>query len=83
MVGSTFSPAVRTVFSGAIVQWVNKDTLTHTVVLDSGPDTTFDSGDIVAGASFSHHFGTVGTYEYHCRIHGLPGAGMHGTLVVQ
>jgi plastocyanin len=26
---------------------------------------------------------TLGTYQYHCRIHGAPSSGMSGTLVVQ
>jgi plastocyanin len=26
---------------------------------------------------------TAGTYQYHCTLHGLPGSGMHGTIVVQ
>ena len=83
MEGLQFDPSTRIVQSGAIVQWVNHDTLTHTVVLDSGPDSLFDSGDILPGASFTHHFGALGTYAYHCRIHGSPGSGMAGTVVVQ
>ena len=66
-----------------LVQWVNKDSVAHTVVLDSGPDSAFDSGDVAPGSSFSRHFGAIGTYQYHCRIHGSPGSGMSGTLVVQ
>ena len=83
MQGFQFVPSTRTVGSGAIVQWVNKDSVAHTVVLDSGPDSAFDSGDVAPGSSFSRHVGAIGTYQYHCRIHGSPGSGMSGTLVVQ
>jgi len=83
MQGLNFVPATRIVGSGAIVQWVNRDTVTHTVVLDSGPDSLFDSGDVLPGGSYSRHFGALGTYQYHCRIHGAPSSGMSGTLVVQ
>jgi len=85
MQGLAFVPATRTVSAGTTVQWVNQDGTTHTVVKDSGPAgaPAFDSGNIGSGGSFSVRFDTPGTYEYHCVIHGTPGAGMHGTIVVQ
>lgn len=40
------------------------------------------STDFVPGDSYVHVFITPGTYSYYCSIHGSPGAGMYGTLVV-
>ena len=36
-----------------------------------------------AATSFTHTFRKAGTYRYHCAIHGGPGEGMAGTVVVQ
>ena len=77
-----FFPQTRTVAVGTTVQWVNQDGFTHTVTKDSGPGAAFNS-TVNAGSSFSVRFDVAGTYEYHCSIHGSPGAGMHGTIVVQ
>jgi plastocyanin len=40
------------------------------------------SPDFVPGDTYSHLFNVPGTYNYYCSIHGAPGAGMYGTLVV-
>lgn len=40
------------------------------------------STDFVPGDSYTHVFSVPGTYTYYCSIHGSPGAGMYGTLVV-
>jgi len=40
------------------------------------------STDFVPGDTYSHLFNVAGTYNYYCSIHGAPGAGMYGTLVV-
>ena len=40
------------------------------------------SPDFVPGDTYSHLFNVPGTYNYYCSIHGTPGAGMYGTLVV-
>jgi len=78
-----FNPATRTVSKGTTVQWVNQDGITHTVTWDGGPGPAFDSGNLAGGASFSVKFDSAGTYTYHCKIHGAPGSGMHGSVVVQ
>jgi plastocyanin len=78
-----FTPATRTVAVGTTVEWVNQDGITHTVTKDSGPGAAFDSGNLGSGGTFSVRFDSAGTYQYHCRIHGAPGSGMHGTVVVQ
>jgi plastocyanin len=33
--------------------------------------------------SYSFTFDTPGTYRYFCSVHGDPGSGMRGTIVVQ
>jgi plastocyanin len=40
------------------------------------------AADFVPGDTFSHLFTVPGTYSYYCSIHGSPGAGMYGVLVV-
>jgi plastocyanin len=69
-------PAKITVKKGATVKWFNKDGYAHTVTSDDG--TTFDSGNLAAGATFSYTANTVGTFDYHCKVH----SNMKGTLVV-
>lgn len=69
-------PAKITVKKGATVKWYNKDGYAHTVTSDDG--TTFDSGNMDAGATFSYTANTVGTFDYHCKVH----SNMKGTLVV-
>lgn len=78
-----FNPTTRTVAAGTAVTWTNQDGVGHTVTYDSGPGSSFDSGTIGAGGTFSVTFATAGTVQYHCKIHGSPGAGMHGTIIVQ
>jgi LPXTG-motif cell wall-anchored protein len=68
------------------VTWTNVGTAPHTVTADDG---SFDSspdcpGNINAciggGESYTHTFGTAGTFGYTCKVHG---AAMSGTVVVQ
>ena len=73
-----YSPASLTVTKGTVVKWVNDDSYPHTAASNDG--TTFDSGNIAAGSSFSYTANTVGTFNYHCTIHGTS---MSGTLVVK
>ncbi len=40
------------------------------------------AADFVPGDVYSHVFGVPGRYPYYCSIHGAPGAGMYGVLVV-
>jgi plastocyanin len=69
-------PAKITVKKGTTVKWYNQDGYAHTVTSDDG--STFDSGNLAAGATFSYTANTVGTFAYHCEVH----ANMKGTLVV-
>jgi len=43
------------------------------------PAKELDSGNILNGGNYVHTFNTVGTFNYHCTIHGL---GMAGSVIV-
>lgn len=73
--GFSFQPEVLKVKVGAKVTWTNDDTVAHTVTADT---TSFASGNLQAGGSFSFTFTRPGTYAYHCSIH----PSMHGSVVV-
>jgi plastocyanin len=74
--GMSFSPSSITVKVGITVKWTNNDYITHTVTSNDG--TTFNSGNVAAGGSFSFTPTVAGNFPYHCNIH----TGMTGTLVV-
>ena len=57
------------------VQWVNNDNMPHTV---TAVDGSFDSGNMNAGANFTHTFTQAGTYQYLCVYHHW----MHGSVTV-
>jgi plastocyanin len=73
--GFSFQPEVLKVKVGAKVTWTNDDTVAHTVTADT---TSFASGSLQPGGSFSFTFIRPGTYAYHCSIH----PSMHGSVVV-
>jgi plastocyanin len=78
MTNMTFSPSTKTVTKGTVVTWTNNDSFAHTVTSNDG--TSFDSGVINGGGTYSYTANTVGTFNYHCIIHGLA---MSGILIVQ
>lgn len=69
-----FSPATITVQPGTTVTWTNQDSATHTV-----NSTSFNSGNLSTGQTFTHAFTAAGTYNYTCGIH----PSMQGTVIVQ
>jgi len=73
----TFTPASKSVKVGTVVKWKNDDSYAHTVTSNDG--STFDSGTINGGGTYSYTTSVTGTFEYHCTIHGLA---MSGTLTV-
>lgn len=73
--GFSFQPEILKVKVGAKVTWTNDDTVAHTVTADT---TSFASGNLQPGGSFSFTFTRPGTYAYHCSIH----PSMHGSVVV-
>jgi plastocyanin len=76
--GMTFNPATITINAGQTVTWdwvgSNHSTTSDTSIWDSGVHN--------AGFSFVQNFPAAGSFPYHCVIHGSPGAGMHGTVIV-
>lgn len=64
--GNSFNPGTLTTTVGQKITWTNNDSYAHTVTSDNG---LFDSGNILAGSSFSYIFTKTGTYTYHCTIH--------------
>lgn len=77
----SFSPATVKIKKGTTVTWTNNDTIGHNVVADDANN----SGGLPAshalmgqGETFSHTFGTVGTFTYHCTPHPF----MKGTVEV-
>ncbi|MEJ7626670.1 MAG: plastocyanin/azurin family copper-binding protein [Ferruginibacter sp.] len=73
----SYSPATVTVARGTIVKWTNTSGSPHTVTADN--NTTFNSPTLAPGNMFSVTTATVGTFPYHCLIHGIS---MSGTLEV-
>ena len=70
-----FNPSTLNVQVGTTVMWINKDSVTHHVVSDTG---VFDSGDLATGQSYNYTFNQTGSFPYHCSIH----PSMTGTIVV-
>lgn len=50
---------------------------------DSAAAWGVTSDELVPGASYSHVFLEPGSYPYYCSIHGVPGKGMYGVVVVE
>ena len=81
--GMTFTPSVLNINPGDTVQWNNVSGF-HNVngtqaTYPSNPES-FGNGPASAPWTYTHVFNTVGTYNYHCDVHGT---GMSGTINVQ
>ena len=86
---TVFTPAAITINVGDRVTFINKGGL-HNVVADdnsfrcargcdgSGGNGTASSSTWVVSLTFN----TPGTIGYYCEIHGAPGQGMFGTIMV-
>jgi amicyanin len=68
-------PELR-VKKGSTVTWKNEDGTAHTV---TASDNSFDSGSMAKGATFSHTFTEVGTFDYSCTFH----PNMKGKIIVE
>ena len=75
IVDFAFDPMLTGVAVGDTVTWVNYGAEHHTVTAD---DSSFTSGNLAPGESFSATFAATGSYTYRCRIH----PSMMGTVVV-
>ena len=72
----SFGPQTVTVPVGAMVTWVNRDDIPHTVVSTDG---VFKSKVRDTDEKFSYTFTKAGTYPYFCSVHPK----MTGKVVVQ
>jgi len=74
---NSYAPNPATVKVGQSIAWRNADALPHTATADG---SAFDTGTLAAGATSSPiTMNTVGSFPYHCTIHGFT---MVGTLTV-
>jgi plastocyanin len=77
----TFSPSVVVVIVGVnnTVEWINNDTVLHSVTSSPGDPASFDSNVNPDGGTFTYQFTQAGTYTYFCRFHSW----MHGEVIVE
>ena len=91
VIDTDFRVGTLTVSAGTKVVWTQVGDQPHSV---SANDKSFDSSPgcspirsdecLGEGDIFKHEFVEPGTYEYYCRVHGLPdGTGMVGTVIVE
>lgn len=78
IVGNGFSPSTVNIQVGDTVRWTNDTGTFHDVKAN---DNSYGN---TAGTSwtFTHTFSAPGSFGYYCSIHGFPGGGMAGTVVV-
>ncbi len=77
-----YIPSEVTISVGATVIWENTDNAAHLATSgtpDGGPDGAFDSGMIMAGATFEQEFSDKGEFAYYCLVHPW----MVGTVTVE
>jgi plastocyanin len=68
-----FHPKALTVAQDTYVTWTNNDPTGHNVVFKR-----FGSRTLAYGKTYTHKFGRVGTFRYHCTLH----PGMAGKVIV-
>lgn len=80
---SSFSPQDLTIGEGDTVIWVNNGNMVHTSTsgTDCNDDGSWNSGELVPDASFSHIFTTAGAFDYFCIPHCE--MGMTGSITVE
>jgi plastocyanin len=77
-----FSPTPDTVSAGQVTfSWATPSN-GHNLTWDSGPGSLPASTGVLTSGTRVVTL-QVGTYQYHCAIHGGPATGMHGTIVVR
>jgi plastocyanin len=77
---NVFAPKTIEVEPGTVVRWVNRGRNTHNVKPDEGFE--FGSRNLTKGQSYSFEFEEPGTFGYFCSLHGAPGKGQFGAVVV-
>ena len=72
--GGQFMPTDLEVSMGTTVEWVNKDSVDHTVTLENG-----DLDELLPqGATGTFTFNEKGEFRYFCQLH----PGMQGSVIV-
>lgn len=79
MRNNTFVPTELTVLPGTGISWVNEDFIVHSVKITGIHEGTFNSGDIIPGASSGNTFADEGVFDFICPDH----PNMKGTIVVK
>ena len=77
-----YIPSTLNVSTGTTVVWENNDSAAHLATSgtpDGGPDGVFDSGMIMAGATYEYEFSDKGEFVYYCLVHPW----MVGTVTVE
>ena len=77
-----YIPADLVISAGTSVIWENEDNAAHLATSGTpseGPDGIFDSGMIMAGATFEQEFSDIGEFAYYCLVHPW----MVGTVTVE
>lgn len=77
-----FTPTPDTVPAGMVTFTWATPSNGHSIIWDSGPATLPANTSVMTSGTFTPTL-VPGTYQYHCSVHGGPGTGMHGTIVVQ
>lgn len=73
-----YNPDPVQVDANDTITWVNTDPGPHTVSANDGSFSEY----LDAGESFSMVVGEDGQIGYYCKLHGAPGEGMAGTILV-
>ena len=77
---NVFRPKTISVTPETVVRWVNDGRNAHNVKPDEGLE--FGSRNLAGGQAYAYQFDEPGTYGYYCSLHGAPGQGQFGTVVV-
>jgi plastocyanin len=78
-IDNVFSPGIVRIPVGGTVEWSNDGRSPHTVIADDG---AFGSDVVDPGDGFEFRFDQAGAFPYHCSLHGAPGVGMTGLVLV-
>lgn len=79
MLDNVFAPRILRIAVGETVGWTNEGLSLHNVTAD---DRSFASENLTPGETFEARFDEAGAFAFHCSLHGSPGAGMTGLVVV-
>jgi plastocyanin len=79
MLDNVFAPRIVRVPVGGLVEWTNEGRALHNVTADDG---SFASASLEPGDVVERAYEAEGAFPFHCSLHGAPGVGMTGVVVV-